>query len=401
MPAIQCQKSLFSLGDIHYLNAAYMSPLSKKTEAAGLEGMQRRRTPTHIKPHHFFEHRTRIRIQCQQLIRAASPDHIAILPSVSYGMAIVAHNTPVQRGQNIVVAAHQMPSNFYVWQRLCAEQGLELRITPQPEEINRRADYWNEALLDNIDKNTAIVSLGHIHWLDGTLFALHEISNKVHACGGVLIVDATQSLGALPLDIQLIQPDAVIAASYKCLMGPYAMAVGYFGPRYLNGVPLEENWINRVRSDDFPNLTRYQRSYRSGALRYDVGESSNFILSPMLASALEQINTWGVAAVADYCTGLSRKIAGNATEMGFRVSDETQRAPHYIGLPIPPGTNTPAMAQAFAAHNVAVSIRGDFLRVTPLIYNDDADIAALLDVLAGFRPVSTFSAAAHGTPGTP
>lgn len=389
-----CKKHLFSLEGIHYLNGAYMSPLSRKVEEAGMQGMRRKRIPTNLKPNHFFDHKEQIRERFQRLINAPSAEQVAILPSVSYGMAIVARNTDFRPGQNIVITGGQMPSNFYVWQRLCEEQGLELRIAPQPEEIRNRGDLWNEAILGLIDGATALVSLGHIHWLDGTLFDLAAIGRKVHGHGGVLIVDGTQSLGALPFDAAAIEPDAVIAAGYKCMMGPYALSVGYFGARYLNGKPLEETWINRMHSEDFPNLTNYQRQYRPGALRYDVGESSNFILAPMLAAALEQVLEWDVKVIANYCAGMTRRIAESVEEMGFQVIREKQRGPHYIGLGIPDGIDVQAFQQAFAARDVAVSARGRFLRVTPNIYNDDEDIDALLDVLQSFR--SRRAAAAVG-----
>ena len=380
-----CKKSLFSLKNVHYLNGAYMSPLSKKVEEAGIAGMLRRRTPTDLKGNHFFEHRAQIRAQFRHLVNAPSLQHIAILPSVSYGMAVIANNTKVSRGQNVVVTGGQMPSNVYVWQRLCEEQGLELRVAPQPVEVRNRGKAWNEAILNCIDSSTAIVSLGHIHWLDGTLFDLKTIGEKVHRHGGVLIVDGTQSLGALPFDVETIRPDALIAAGYKCLMGPYSISVGYFSDRYHDGKPLEDNWINRVRSDEFHNLTHYQSEYQPGALRYDVGESSNFILSPMLAAALEQVNEWDVRIISDYCRGLTRRIAENAAELGFQTIDEAQRGPHYIGLEIPQDIDPHAFQDAFLARRVAVSIRGNFLRVTPNIYNDVEDVDALLSVLETFR----------------
>jgi selenocysteine lyase/cysteine desulfurase len=380
-----CKKHLFSLGDVHYLNGAYMSPLSLKVEEEGIAGMRRKRIPTNLRMEHFFDHRTQVRQRFARLINAASPEQVAILPSVSYGMAIVAQNTELHAGQNVVITGAQMPSNVYVWHRLCRERGLELRVAPQPKAMRSRGALWNEAILDRIDKGTALVSLGHIHWMDGTRFDLAAIGDAVHAGGGALVVDGTQSLGALPFDCKVIKPDAVIAATYKTLFGPYGMALGYFGDRYLSGVPLEENWINRVHSDEFARLTDYREEYRPAALRFDVGQSSNFILTPMIAAALDQLLEWEVETIAAYCAHLTRRISAEAREMGFETIDEGQRGVHYVGLEIPGGADPAAIQAAFAARNVALSVRGDFLRVTANIYNDQQDIDAFLDVLRGLR----------------
>lgn len=380
-----CKKHLFSLDGVHYLNGAYMAPLSRKVEEEGIAGMRRKRIPKDLRMEHFFDHRTLVRERFARLIDAASPEHIAILPSVSYGMAIVARNSDVHAGQNIVIAGGQMPSNVYVWRRLCLERGLELRIAPQPKPMRSRGASWNEAILDRIDQKTAIVSLGHIHWLDGTLFDLAAIGEAVHAGGGALVVDGTQSLGALPFDNKAIKADAVIAATYKTLFGPYGMALGYFGDRYLSGTPLEENWINRIHSDEFARLTEYQERYRPGALRYDVGQSSNFVLTPMTAAALEQLLEWEVETIASYCAHLTRRISAEAREMGFETIDEGQRGPHYIGLEVPSGVDTATFQTAFAERHVALSVRGGFLRVTTNIYNDHRDIDVFLDVLRGLQ----------------
>ncbi|NBC06158.1 MAG: aminotransferase class V-fold PLP-dependent enzyme, partial [Bacteroidetes bacterium] len=86
---------------------------------------------------------------------------------------------------------------------------------------------WNEAILDAIDERTALVSLAHVHWADGTLFDLPAIRQRATEAGALLVIDGTQSVGALPFDIQEIQPDALICAAYKWLMGPYTTGLAY------------------------------------------------------------------------------------------------------------------------------------------------------------------------------
>lgn len=379
-----CKKKLFQLENMHYFNCAYMSPLSQKVEQAGIEGMRRKRIPVALTPDHFFMHCDEIRQKFQSLINANDPSSIAILPAVSYGMAIVANNCRAGKGQNIVVAGGQMPSNFYVWQRLCEEKNLNLKIVAPPEAMNNRGVIWNQSILDAIDESTAVVSLGNIHWLDGTLFNLEQICEKVHKFGGILVVDGTQSLGVLPFDLKKIPADAVITAGYKWLLGPYSIGVGYFSEYFASGNPLEDHWLNRVNSKDFPNLTNYQSEYRPGSIRYDVGQQSNFILSPMLAAAIDQLLEWGVDNISNYCQFLTNTIATAAREFGFQTLNDEQRAPHYLALGMPNSIGIEALTNDLRANNVIVSVRGKYIRVTPNIYNDETDVKKLINVLSKY-----------------
>ncbi|BAZ34000.1 class V aminotransferase (plasmid) [Cylindrospermum sp. NIES-4074] len=379
-----CKKEMFQLGNVHYLNCAYMSPLSKKVEEAGIIGMQRKRIPTTLKSEDFFHDTEKVRNLFAKIIGAPDPYQIAIIPSVSYGMAVIAKNTDFKYGQNIVIASGQMPSNVHTWQKVCQQYGLELRVVNPEKSINNYVSNWSEKILESIDVNTALVTLGHVHWTDGTLFDLKNISQRAHECGSAFIVDGTQSIGALPLNISDIQPDALICAAYKWLMGPYSIGLAYFGSRYLNGIPLEENWINRLGSENFPDLVNYKSEYRPKAIRYDVGEVSNFILLPMLATALEQLVEWGIENIQNYCRDLSYEFINDIAELGFFVADEKERCSHLIGVRMPNNIELEKLQKLLNENNIAISVRGNSMRVSPNIYNDLNDMNALIKVLRNY-----------------
>ncbi|WP_374871016.1 aminotransferase class V-fold PLP-dependent enzyme [Pelatocladus sp. BLCC-F211] len=348
--------------------------------------MQRKRIPTALKAIDFFEDGEKIRKLFARIINIPDFHQIAIIPSVSYGMAIIAKNTNFRRGQNIVITSDQMPSNVYTWHRVCQEYGLELRAIKPDKRFNNYGTLWNEKILEAIDRNTALVALGHVHWTDGTLFKLKEIGQRTRECGAAFIVDGTQSVGALPLNLSEIQPDALICAAYKWLMGPYSIGVAYFGPRYLGGIPLEENWLNRVDSDCFPDLVNYKYEYRPKAIRYDVGEVSNFILLPMLVRALEHLLEWGIENIQTYCYNLvNSKLINQISELGFLVAEEDNRAAHLIGVRIPENVEIEKLQNTLDRNKVLVSVRGQSIRVSPNIYNDEDDISAFIDALHQFR----------------
>ncbi|HEV2733391.1 MAG TPA: aminotransferase class V-fold PLP-dependent enzyme, partial [Longimicrobiaceae bacterium] len=379
---LPCQKSGFSLPEgLHYLNCAYMGPLSARVEEAGIAGIRRRRDPTSITPADFFPEADAVRERFARLVNAPDPRQVALVPAVSYGLAVVARNTPLGHGQNVVVVGEQFPSNVYPWRRMAAGAGAEVRTVAAPEGAQGRGEGWNARILEAIDPRTALVALGHVHWADGTRFDLESIGARAREVGAALVVDGTQSVGALPFDVQRIRPDALVCASYKWLMGPYGAGTAWFGPRYLDGVPLEENWIAREGSEDFAGLVRYREAYQPGALRYDVGERSNPVLLPMLRAALDQLLEWTPEAVQAYCRALTAGLVEEARALGYAVEDERWRGAHLFGLRAPAGVELSRVQEALARRRVAVSVRGSAVRVSPNVYNDAADVAALRDAL--------------------
>ncbi len=376
---LSCQKSDFSLPpDLHYLNCAYMSPLSKAVEAAGLRGVRRKSNPLNLPPETFFPESERARELFARLVNAEA-GRVAIIPAVSYGVATVAKNLTVQPGQNIVVPFEQFPSNVYAWRKFAA-RGVEVRTVAPPAGANRGA-VWNERLLSSVDAATALVAVEHVHWTDGTLFDLDALGARAREVGAWFVVDATQSAGALPFDVAAWQPDALVVAGYKTLMGPYGLGFAYYGPRFDDGVPLEDNWLTRRGSEDFSRLVDYQDEYAPGAVRYDVGERSNPILLPMVNAALEQLLQRRPERVQAYCRALVRDTLNEVQDYGYRLEAETYSARHLFGLRLPETLELDTLKKRLEANRVVVSVRGDAVRVAPNVYNDAADLAALRDAL--------------------
>lgn len=376
---LTCQKNAFSLPpDSHYLNCAYMSPLSKAVEVAGLQGVALKSNPANLPPETFFTESERARTLFARLVNAEA-SRIAIIPAVSYGVATVARNVRVRAKQNIVVPFEQFPSNVYAWRKF-AEQGAELRTVAPPAGSSRGA-VWNERLLGAIDADTALVAVEHAHWTDGTLFDLEAIGARAREVGAVFVVDATQSVGALPFDVAALQPDALIVAGYKTLMGPYGLGFAYYGPHFDSGVPLEDNWLTRHGSEDFSRLVDYQDRYAPGAVRFDVGERSNPILLPMVNAALEQLLERRPERVQAYCRVLVRDTLAELRDYGYKLEAESHSARHLFGLRLPEKLELDALKERLAAKRVTVSVRGDAVRVAPNVYNDASDMKALREAL--------------------
>ncbi len=380
---LSCQRHEFALPEgSHYLNCAYMSPLSRRVELAGITALRRKRNPAAIGPADFFEGLDQVRQRFARLVGIAEPARVAVMPSVSYGVATVARNTPLSRGQSVVLLDQQFPSNVYNWHRVARSTGARVRTVAPPADLPPRGAEWMNRLLEAIDESTAVVALGEVHWTDGTLFDIERVSARAKEVGAALVIDGSQSVGALPFDVGTVQPDALVCAGYKWLLGPYGLSVAYYGPRYDDGVPLEETWLSRKGSEDFRGLVDYQEAYRPGAARFDMGEASNFTLVPMLAAALEQLLEWTVGGIAGWCRPLTDQLARAARDLGYRVEEDGARPPHILGLGLPGNLAPDAMQRSLAERGVSVSARGSVIRLSPHVYNDETDVAAAVDALA-------------------
>lgn len=379
------QRAKFSLnaGSV-YLNCAYMSPMLKSVEKKGVEGIKKKRNPSSVAATDFFTDTQKLRKEFARLLNGEA-SRVALVPSVSYGMANVVNNVKLTSKDNIIVAAGQFPSNYYPWQRIQMDSGAKIKVVSPPDSNIERGKQWNERLLEAIDSNTRLVALGNVHWADGTLFNLKEIRKRSREAGALLVIDGTQSVGALPFDVKEIQPDALVCAGYKWLMGPYSLGVAYYGEHFDGGKPLEENWINRLHSENFAGLVNYATEYQPGALRYEVGEHSNFILLPMLLEAVKQINQWKPKAIQQYCAQITKKPIKLLQEADYWIEDEKYRGHHLFGLRLPADADAEKIKKSLMKNKISVSFRGDAIRVSPNVYNSESDLMKLVRALQSAR----------------
>jgi selenocysteine lyase/cysteine desulfurase len=379
--SMTCQREAFDLpAELHYVNCAYMGPLPSVALGAGVRALELKSVPTTIVPSDFFERSDRVRALFAGLIGVDEPTRIAIHPGASYGIATAAKNLPLTSGQNVVMTHEQFPGNVHAWTRLARERGAEARFVTPPDGT-RRGEVWNQRLLEAIDSGTGIVAVPHVHWTDGTRFDLVAIGARCREVGAALVIDATQSVGALPFEVEEVRPDVLVCAAYKWLLGPYSVSFAYFSERFDDAVPLEETWIGRERSEDFQHLVDYREGYQPGAIRFDVAERSNFALLPVAEASMELIREWRPERIQAYCRDLTAELISEAEALGFSVEDERWRGSHLFGLRMPEGIDLASLRNALSEHGVSASLRGSALRLSPNVYNDASDMAALLEVL--------------------
>jgi selenocysteine lyase/cysteine desulfurase len=371
------QRQLFEIPEgIAYLNCAYMSPQLRSAQEIGDRALSRKSRPWEITPNDFFEDAEKTRALFARLV-GGEAEGVALIPSVSYGIAVAAANVRVEPGERILILEDQFPSNVYSWRELAQRSGAELVTVPRPADHD-----WTSAVLRYLDENVAVVSVPNCHWTDGSLVDLARVGERARQVGAALVVDAIQSLGAHPLDVAEVGPDFLVASAYKWLLGPYGVGFMYVGEEYREGAPIEHNWINRRGSEDFSGLVAYEDAFQPGARRYDVGERSNFVLLPMANEALRQILDWGVENVSETIGELTDLIEEQARERNIEAIPAKRRARHMVGLKL--GSAVPEdLAARLARERVFVSVRGESVRVSPHLYNTAEDVRRLFEVIEG------------------
>lgn len=372
MPTIPCQRHLFEIpDDVAYFNCASNSPQLKASTARLLEAARAKSHPWKRTPASYFEDAEAIRERASDLF-GGDRDGYAVVPSASYGLATAARavEPELQRGDSVLVIAEEFPSNVFAWRRTVRETGATLVTVALREDGD-----WTRSVLDRIDQRVKVVSISTCHWTNGALIHLGPIAQACRDLGAILVVDATQSLGAMPFPLADVDPDFLVAAGYKWLLFPYGVSLFYASPRWRDARPLEETWQARGNARDFARLVDYSDVYMPGARRFDVGEKCSALL-PGAIAALEQIRTWGIGNIAEALGGINAQIAAHLASLGFELPDVAARCPHIVGAELPGGDSAKILGE-LKARNVYVSQRGASLRFAPHLHVNGEDIERL------------------------
>lgn len=377
MPLLPSQRHLFDIPDeIAYFNCAYNSPQLNESRSRLLAGVAEKSHPWERTPASFFEDAETIRRLAAEIF-GGSADGYAVIPAASYGLSTAARaiEPQLRAGDGILVLAEEFPSNVLPWRRTAQETGAHLRTIPTPDDGN-----WTQAILDGIDQGIKIVAVSTCHWTNGAFIDLEPVGEACREVGSALVVDATQTLGAVPFSIAKVQPDFLVAAGYKWLLCPYGFSLLYVAEQWRDARPLEETWLARSNAEDFTALVQYSDTYLPGARRFDVGEKCTATILPGAIAALEQIKAWGVDRVAASLSEINSIIAAHLEGLGFRLPPETQRCPHMFGARSHP-TYTGNLVTELRTRDIYISQRGDALRIAPHLHVSKQDVAHLLDAL--------------------
>ena len=368
---LSSQRALFDIPrHICYLNAASYSPLPLRTLEAARAAVGRKGTPWTLEAGFANAQHERARTAAARLIHA-EPSDIALIPSISYGVATAAKLLTPGRGTRLLVLENDHSAPVLEWHARAEAQGFAVETVRQPDDGD-----WTSAVLESIERTGAspvsLASISSVHWSDGGLIDVDKVGAALRRRGAAFLVDATHSTGVLTTDVKRLDPDFVIFPTYKWLLGPYGRAFLYVAKRHHGGIPLEQTASGRrnVRAENAVYFTDV--SYVPDARRFDMGERDHFISMEMASIGMEMMADWGAAAIVQRLTMLTERIAQAVGGIGVRVPEPHLRAPHILSLAFKGGMPA-GLVEGLASEGVYVAPRLGRMRISPHVYNDEAD----------------------------
>ena len=372
------QRALFDIPEhICYLNAAAYGPLPLAVKAAGEHGVARKAQPWAIEPDNARRQFERARTAAARLINA-DPDDVALISSVSYGVATAGKVLSVPRGSRVLLLQDDHSSPVLEWLGRAEAQGFTTEVVARPDDGD-----WTGALLTAIARPGAppvgMASISSVHWADGCAVDIDRIGAALKAHGARFVIDATHGAGVMNIDVRRLDPDFLVFPTYKWVLGPYGRAFLYVAKRWQNGVPIEQAGAQRrdLNSERAPYMR--DTGYVTNARRYDMGERDHYISLEMASVGMEMVADWGQDAIAERLRMLTDRLADGLRNSGVLVSDAKLRAPHILCLHFPRGMPDD-MIQRLEAQHVYVSPRLGRIRISPHVYNDEADVDRFVDV---------------------
>jgi selenocysteine lyase/cysteine desulfurase len=373
------QRGLFDVPrDICYLNSASYSPLPKRTLEAARAAALRKGAPWTLDAAFAGREYERARQAAARLINA-EPADVALISSVSYGVATVAKILSIPARTRVLVLENDHSSPVLEWQTRAAAQGFAVETVRQPLDGD-----WTSAILAAIERAgeapISLASISWVHWSDGGVVDLERVRAALRRQGALFLIDATHGTGVLTMDVKSLDPDFVIFPTYKWLLGPYGRAFLYIARRLQNGIPLEQTAYGRrdIRSDGeiyFADL-----SYVAGAKRFDMGERDHFISMEMASIGMEMMAEWGTQAIAERLAMLTERIVDGLHGSKIRMMEARLRAPHILSLGFAGGLPS-GLVEGLAEEGIHVAARLSRMRVAPHVFNDEEDIDRFVEAL--------------------
>lgn len=355
-----------------YFDHAAVSPLPEPARAAVAQWAEEAAVDGDSAWPNWARQAEELRRRLAELLGASS-EEIALARNTTEGINFVAEGFPWHSGDNVVTLSDEFPSNQYAWLNLAKRGVAARRIDP----CGGRLDLNQVA--DGCDERTRIVSISWVGYSSGWRNDLDRLAELVHDRGALLMVDAIQGLGVMPLDVRRTPIDFLAADGHKWLLGPEGAGVFFIRREHLDLLrPLGLGWHSVVHEHDF---TRIELTPKPSAARYE-GGSQNMIGAIALKASLELLTQFGPAALSRRIFEVTDLACRRLEQIGARIRSD-RSAEHKSGIVTfdLPGRDPRELRARCLEKDVVLSCRGGGLRISPHAYNDSSDIDRLIDAL--------------------
>jgi cysteine desulfurase/selenocysteine lyase len=361
-----------------YLDCAYQGPFPRITEERVQQAIQTKCHPDRLNSGEYFELPERVRNRFARLLGAEASE-IALTNSATHGIGVVAGGLNLKAGDEVIVTSRNFPSNLFTWLHL-RRLGVRVHVV-KPASHHVTLD----EVAPLLNSHTRVLAVDWVSYTSGAKIDLAAFAELAHRQGALLVVDGTQGVGAVPLNVRDIPVDVLAVAAYKWLLGPYGTGFAYLRMDVQSRLDLPViNWLAVEGSEDFDALPTDEFTLPHAAKIFDVPETSNFINLSALEASLEYIERAGIATVKEHCSHLLDRLGEGLERRGYRLS-EAARPEHrstILGFQAESLEAIAGLHRKLRANHVAVSLRHGMIRVSPYLYNSEADIDRLLEVVA-------------------
>lgn len=356
----------------NFQNHAAVAPVSRRSAQAACFYLELARDSAYLEGH-FYRHADRVRAQIAQLINA-NADEVTFCKNTSEGLSMVANGLSWNSGDNIVTTNVEFAANMYPWMAL-RPRGVQVRMVF--EEDGRIP---LERIFESIDSRTRLVTISSVQFASGFRTDLATLGEYCQSKGVFLCVDAIQSLGAFPIDVQGMNIDFLAADGHKWLCAPEGIGI-FFVRKELQGHlrPTSIGWMSM--KEPF-NFNRYQFEFADSARRYDSG-SYNLAGIYALGGAVELIQEIGVEAISRRLLELTDRLVEGLRTKGYRVLSSRQPGEGSGIVSFFSDVHAPQPIQSHlqAEHRIVIAVRAGRLRSSPHVYNTEREIDQLVEAL--------------------
>ena len=370
----------FEIEDGTYLNLASESPMPKVSIRAVQAALEAKKNPHHKPDATFFEVPNRTRESIAKLI-GGKPEEVALTSGASAGAAAVAYALTWKPGDEVITAKGEFPLQLATWKPMEEREGLKLKIVSPRERFITADD-----LIAAMTPRTRLVSVSMVRYDDGSLLDAARVADACHKQGALLLLDASQSCGAMPMDVKQLGADFIVSAGYKWLLGPFGTGFFWTKSEHLKIIrPGPFYWMAMMGSDNFSALNFADPKPAANAKRWDAPESAsyfNFNLVAMDAS-VDFVLRMRPELVSAHNRKLIELMFARLPKDRFVPAsplDPARRGPYGCFAARSP-EKTAEFYNRLRKENVIVSLREGNIRVSPHLYNTERDIDRLISVV--------------------
>jgi cysteine desulfurase / selenocysteine lyase len=359
-----------------WLNTAHQGRLPKRAARALSDAVEWKLHPEALaSPERFTAVPQRLRHLLARVV-GARDDDVVLANSASYGLHLVANGLDLRRGDEIIVAANDFPSDILPWVRL-EDRGVTVRMIEPHDEV-LTADEVAAACT----RHTRAVCLTWVHSFSGRILNLDAVGTVCRDHDAWFIVNGSQAVGAIPIDVHSTPIDALVSAGFKWLCGPYGTGLCWLRPELFDTLrPTKLYWLSALTSADLAASSLDLRSItprRAG--RHDVFGTANFFNFVPFAAAVELLLEFGIPRVRDYVDGLVVRLLSGIEQSAFDLVSSTDDRSTLVVL-APTHEPSEILVGRLSAAGVHIAHRRGRIRISPHVYNTTGDIDRALDVL--------------------